>query len=186
VSEYSGCFPCWQTYENNKQQLNRCGKILRDASAVELHAHRTGHENFAESTDEIKPLTEEEKKEQLAKLKEIMKQKRAIKDVQEKEENVTKEKDRRKQGREGKEIQSKFQEQQHLKELEKQKKQKEEEKQHRERVRAQIEQDKRDKKAKLEAEAGVKAAASAATAPTPSAVQADAPKKEYAECRVQV
>lgn len=27
-----------------------------------MHAGRTGHQNFAESTEEIKPLTEEEKK----------------------------------------------------------------------------------------------------------------------------
>lgn len=30
-----------------------------------MHAGRTGHQNFSESTEEIKPLTEEERKEQL-------------------------------------------------------------------------------------------------------------------------
>ena len=34
---------------------------------LQMHAARTGHQNFAESTEEIKPLTEEEKKAQLEK-----------------------------------------------------------------------------------------------------------------------
>lgn len=33
----------------------------------QLHAARSGHSNFSESTEEIKPLTEEEKKQQLEK-----------------------------------------------------------------------------------------------------------------------
>jgi len=33
----------------------------------QTHAARTKHQNFSESTDEVKPLTEEEKKAQLAK-----------------------------------------------------------------------------------------------------------------------
>ena len=33
----------------------------------QMHAARTGHQNFAESTEEIKPLTGEEKKAQLEK-----------------------------------------------------------------------------------------------------------------------
>lgn len=32
-----------------------------------MHAARTGHQNFAESTEEIRPLTEDEKKAQLEK-----------------------------------------------------------------------------------------------------------------------
>ena len=36
-------------------------------STCQLHAARSGHSNFSESTEEIKPLTEEEKKQQLEK-----------------------------------------------------------------------------------------------------------------------
>lgn len=36
-------------------------------STHQLHAARSGHSNFSESTEEIKPLTEEEKKQQLEK-----------------------------------------------------------------------------------------------------------------------
>ena len=43
-----------------------CGKQLRSELEVQTHAGRTGHQNFSESVEEIKPLTEEEKKEKLA------------------------------------------------------------------------------------------------------------------------
>ena len=42
-----------------------CGKLLRSALDAEAHAAKSGHANFAETTEEIKPLTEEEKKQKL-------------------------------------------------------------------------------------------------------------------------
>ena len=44
----------------------RCGKLLRDADAVQFHAAKTQHSSFSESTDEVKPLTKEEKEAQMA------------------------------------------------------------------------------------------------------------------------
>ena len=44
-----------------------CGKLLRSELDVQAHAARSGHSNFSESTEEIKPLSEEEKQEQLNK-----------------------------------------------------------------------------------------------------------------------
>jgi len=44
-----------------------CGKLLKSENEVQLHATRSGHTNFSESTEEVKPLTEEEKKAQLDK-----------------------------------------------------------------------------------------------------------------------
>jgi len=43
-----------------------CGKLLKSSVEAQAHATHTGHSNFAESTDEIKPLTEEEKKAKVA------------------------------------------------------------------------------------------------------------------------
>ena len=48
--------------------LCRCGKLLRSDADIASHVARTGHTQFAESTQEIKPLTEEEKKEKLKQL----------------------------------------------------------------------------------------------------------------------
>ena len=43
----------------------RCGKLLRSEIDVQAHAAKTGHSSFSESTEEIKPLTAEEKARQL-------------------------------------------------------------------------------------------------------------------------
>jgi len=47
--------------------LRSCGKLLKSEDEAQLHATRSGHANFSESTEEVKPLTEEERKAQLAK-----------------------------------------------------------------------------------------------------------------------
>jgi len=44
-----------------------CGKLLKSENEAQLHATRSGHTNFSESVEEVKPLTEEEKKAQLEK-----------------------------------------------------------------------------------------------------------------------
>ncbi len=45
-----------------------CGKLFHSDVDVQAHAARTKHTNFSESTEVIRPLTEEERKAQLAKL----------------------------------------------------------------------------------------------------------------------
>lgn len=45
-------------------------RLFKNQMEVEFHAAKSGHSNFSESTEEKKPLTEEEKKEQLARLEE--------------------------------------------------------------------------------------------------------------------
>ncbi|KAK4914222.1 hypothetical protein LTR28_013692, partial [Elasticomyces elasticus] len=48
---------------------NDCGKKFRSTAQAEYHASKTEHTNFAESTEEVKPLTEEEKAAKLAELR---------------------------------------------------------------------------------------------------------------------
>lgn len=48
---------------------NDCGRHLRSHAQAEFHASKTGHINFSESTESIKPLTEEEKKAKLEELR---------------------------------------------------------------------------------------------------------------------
>jgi hypothetical protein len=50
-----------------------------------MHIH-SGHENFSESTEEIAPLTEEEKKQRLEELRAKMAEKRANQAIMDKEE----------------------------------------------------------------------------------------------------
>ncbi|CAG8442016.1 8038_t:CDS:2 [Ambispora leptoticha] len=137
-------------------QCNDCQILLRDATAAERHAIRTGHVNFSESTTAIKPLTEEEKAAKLAELKKRLAEKRAMRLLAEQEEEKNREKVRRTSG----------------KELAK--------------IKAQIEADKKERAAKREAaklQANLQqqeAAAAEASSSTPTV------KKEYTETRLQI
>ena len=50
-------------------KCNECGKILSNMANLELHANKTGHSDFEESTERIQPLTEEEKAAKIAEIK---------------------------------------------------------------------------------------------------------------------
>jgi hypothetical protein len=63
-----------------------CGKKFRSQAQAEFHAEKTDHDQFSESTEEIAPLTEEEKKARLAELKANVAEKRAKQALIDKEE----------------------------------------------------------------------------------------------------
>lgn len=65
-------------------KCDECGKLFKNQDEVEFHAAKTNHSSFSESTEEKKPLSEEEKKAQLALLEERMKQKRKEREEREK------------------------------------------------------------------------------------------------------
>lgn len=56
---------------------NECGKRFRSNQQAEFHAQKTEHVDFAESTEEIAPLTDEEKKARLEELRRKLAEKRA-------------------------------------------------------------------------------------------------------------
>lgn len=78
----------------------RCGKLFKSNLEVEFHATKSGHDSFSESTEEKKPLTEEEKKEQLRLLEEKMRQKRKEREELERKEAMEKERLRIRSGKE--------------------------------------------------------------------------------------
>lgn len=55
---------------------NECGKRFRSQAQAEFHASKTEHVDFAESTEEIVPLTEAEKKARLEELRQRLAEKR--------------------------------------------------------------------------------------------------------------
>lgn len=126
-----------------------CGKLFKTHAEVEFHATKSGHENFSESTEEKKPLTEEEKKEQLAKIEAKLRQRRLEREAREKQEALERERTRIKSGKELLEAKKKHDEQEMRKLVEQRKREKEEEKLARQRVKEQIEQDKLARKAKF-------------------------------------
>lgn len=56
---------------------NECGKKFRSQAQAEFHASKTQHVDFAESQEELAPLTEEEKKAKLEELRKKLAEKRA-------------------------------------------------------------------------------------------------------------
>lgn len=132
-------------------KCNDCDRLFKTQVEIEFHAAKSGHSNFAESTEEKKPLTEEEKREQLAKLEEKLKQKRLEREEKEKSETLEREKHRIRSGKDMSEARRRMEEMEMAKIVEQRKREKLEEKAARERVKAQIEADKAARKARIAA-----------------------------------
>ncbi|XP_026847288.1 UBX domain-containing protein 1 [Drosophila persimilis] len=164
-----------------------CGKVLKDHSEVEYHAAKTGHSNFSESTEEKKPLTEEEKRLQLAVIEEKLKQKRIEREEREKVDALERERNRIRSGKDMTEAKRRMEEIEMKKIVDQRKREKEEEKVARDRVRAQIEADKAARKARENKETPNKEPApsvSSTTVSSPTGVKS--PPRDYTETRIQV
>ena len=94
----------------NSLKCDDCGLLLKDEDFATLHAHKTGHVNFSQSTEAIKPKTKEEIEEQKKRLAEKLVILRAEKAEKERVDQIELEKSRRKQGRQINEFKQKFQE----------------------------------------------------------------------------
>jgi len=81
-------------------KCNECDKNLSNMANLELHANKTGHADFSESTEMVIPLTAEQKENKIAEIKELLKSKRNEREEQEKEDNVERERQRRNMGKE--------------------------------------------------------------------------------------
>lgn len=77
-----------------------CNRLFEDQVEAEYHAVKTGHSNFSESNEEKKPLTEEERKQQLRLIEEKMKQKRKEREERERQDELEREKRRIQSGKE--------------------------------------------------------------------------------------
>lgn len=166
-----------------------CGKLCKDQGEAEFHAAKSGHSNFSESTEEKKPLTEEEKKQQLQMIEEKLRQKRLEREEREKQDALERERNRIKSGKDMSEARRRNEELEMKKILEQRKREKADEKAARERVRAQIEADKARRKAtqaqSSTAESPVASSSvSSTTAPAETIVKS--PPKDYKETRIQI
>ncbi|GAA5852423.1 hypothetical protein JCM3766R1_001884 [Sporobolomyces carnicolor] len=129
--------------EAKSLRCTECGKIFKNAALAQFHGTKSGHTSFEESTEEIKPLTEEEKAEKLKELKAKMEEKRKVQAKKDAEEAKANEAIRRKGGKDQQQLKAELQ----LKEAEKaalqRKKDKADEVAARKRIKEQIEADKR-------------------------------------------
>lgn len=172
-------------------KCDECGKLFKSQDEVEFHAAKTQHSSFSESTEEKKPLTEEEKKAQLALLEEKMKRKRQEREENERKEALERERLRIKSGKDMLEAKRRMEEQEMKKIMDQRRREKAEEKAARDRVKAQIEADKAARKAKQAGEVAttppVSPVAPAASSPTVSSTApASATPKNYTNARIQI
>jgi len=165
-----------------------CGKLFKDVETMEFHASKTNHSNFSESTEEKKPLTAEEKAEQMRLLEEKLKQKRKEREEREKQDDLEREKSRVQMGKELAEAKRRLQDQEMKEILETRRRDKAEEKRARDRVKAQIEADKLVRRQKFGSgqEEGASSTPAPVTPVKPAEPVAPAPKKDYTETKLQL
>ncbi|KAI1107105.1 ubiquitin-related domain-containing protein [Jackrogersella minutella] len=151
---------------------NECGKMFRTQGEAEFHANKSGHTDFAESTTEIAPLTEEEKKKRLEELRERVKAKRAGQAEVDKEEQKRNEQIRHKATRESHELKEELQRKEQMKEAAKKRQEKLDDQEAKKRIKARIEADKEERRRKAEQ---AKAAREGRPVPVPAATPPPAP-----------
>ncbi|KAL8850140.1 MAG: hypothetical protein Q9221_004901 [Calogaya cf. arnoldii] len=189
---------------------NECGKKFRSQAQAEFHASKTQHVDFAESTEEVAPLTEEEKKARLEELRQKLAEKRAGMSEQDKIDkkrnevcqvlmglpmfsilNVHQE-IRRKSTKETQDIKEDLKKKEQLKEAAAKRKEKQDEIDAKARIKAKIASDKEDRRLRAEKEKAERegraapAAAQAVPAPTRAGPVESKPASAYTEARLRL
>ncbi len=139
-------------------KCNECGKILSNMANLELHANKTGHSDFEESTQAVKALTAEEKAAKVAEIKELLKAKRMQREAEEKVDHVERERQRRSMGQQMSKTKEEMERQAMSRQAQQRKKEKEAFKRERARIRAELEKDKAERRAhkgKLQSKLGI-------------------------------
>ena len=169
-----------------------CGKKFRSNAQAEFHATKTGHENFEESTEELKPLTEEEKKARLEELRAKLKEKREGMSEQDKLDKKKNEEIRRKSTKETQDIKEELAKKEQMKEAAAKRREKLADIAAKEKIKAKIQADKEERRLKAEKEKAEREgrapppSAAAATIPTTSGPVASKPASAYTETRLRL
>ncbi|XP_033736183.1 UBX domain-containing protein 1-like [Pecten maximus] len=162
-------------------KCDECGKLLKGEMDAQAHAARTKHSQFSESVEEIKPLTAEEKAEQMRKLQERMKKNRLEREEKEKQDALAREIQRRQSGKMIINTKQKIEETELKKIAEQRQREKREDMEARRKVKEAIERDKAERAAKKNKPDVSKTA----TAPQPTPA-ASVEKKSYTDCQLQI
>lgn len=162
-----------------------CGRQFRTTALAEFHASKSGHENFSESTEEVRPLTEEEKKQKLQEMRAALAEKRARQAELDKEDNKRNEQIKRKATRETQDAKEELQRKEQIKEAARKRQEKLDDLEAKRRIKAKIEADKEERRRKAEEakaarEGKAPPAAAAAAAPEPAVAAAPSQPKSSA------
>jgi len=175
-----------ETGQARSMVCNECNKKFRSLAAAEFHASKTEHTDFSESTEEIAPLTEEEKKAKLEELRERVAAKRAAGALKDKEEQKRNEKIRQKSTKETQEAKEELQRKEQIKEAARKRQEKLEDLEAKKRVKARIEADRAERRRKAEEAKAARegrAPEAEAAAPAPAAPK---PKSNHSEARLRL
>ncbi|KAF2649497.1 hypothetical protein K491DRAFT_610650 [Lophiostoma macrostomum CBS 122681] len=166
-----------------------CGKKFRSVAQAEFHASKSGHENFSESTEEIKPLTEEEKKQKLEEMRERLALKRAAQGEQDKLDRKKNEQIRMKATKESQDAKEELQKKERIKEAQAKKREKQEEADAKRRVLEKLEAQKAERKRKADLEKAARdgravPVAAESSAPVAAGPATSKPASAYTEARL--
>ncbi|KAI9657496.1 MAG: hypothetical protein M1829_006906 [Trizodia sp. TS-e1964] len=171
---------------------NDCGKKFRSTAQAEFHATKTEHVDFSESTEEIAPLTAEEKKAKLEDLRQKLAEKRAIGSVTDKEEQKRNEAIRRKATKETQDIKEDLQKKEQIKEAAAKRREKQAEVAAKERIRQKIKDDQEQRRLKAAKEKAEREGKAPPADPIPSALPVPSgpvtskPAAAYSEARLRL
>lgn len=165
-----------------------CGKQFRTTAMAEFHASKSGHENFSESTEEVKPLSEEEKKAKLDEMRAALAEKRARQSLQDREDAKKNDAIKRKATKETQDMKEELQRKEQIKEAARKKQEKQADLEAKRRIKAKIEADKEERRRKAEEAKAAREGRAPATAPEPAAAAAPSQPKSsasYTEARLR-
>jgi len=161
-------------------KCSECGKLFKSEEEVQFHAAKTNHVSFEESTDEVKPLSEEEKKARMESLQQKLLEKRATEEEMEKKQTIELEKNRRRHGQDIQEAKKRLADKEMQEIAEDRRRQKQEDRLAKQRVLEQIQADRDAKKRQLEG----RSAAEETPKREPEKVEPP-PVRNYDECKIQ-
>lgn len=131
---------------------NDCGKKMRNMAAAQFHAEKSGHDDFSESTEEIAPLTEQEKKDKLEEMRQALREKKARQAVDDKAAEKRNDEIKRKHTKESEDAKEELRLKEQKKEAARKKQEKADDIAAKKRIREKIEADKAERKRKAEQE----------------------------------
>ncbi|KAI7018553.1 hypothetical protein KC355_g3315 [Hortaea werneckii] len=121
-------------------------------AAAQFHAEKSGHDDFSESTEEIAPLTEQEKKDKLEEMRQALREKKARQAVDDKAAEKRNDEIKRKHTKESEDAKEELRLKEQKKEAARKKQEKADDIAAKKRIREKIEADKAERKRKAEQE----------------------------------
>jgi DNA repair exonuclease SbcCD ATPase subunit len=169
---------------------NDCGKKFRGMSQAQFHAEKSGHDDFAESAEELAPLTEEEKAAKLQAMRAALAEKRAGQAEEDKIAQRRNEEIRKKHTRESDDVKEELRKQEQIKEAKAKRQEKLDDAAAKQRIKDKIAADKLARKQKADEEKAMRANPDAYNPGAPvAAAAAAAPAKvsaNHAEARLRL